>query len=107
VLFDYDKATLRRDAAAAVAKLVALLEHRYPGAPATITGYTDSSGAADYNLSLSHARAAAVAAALVARGISSERLSITGRGASDFIASNETVAGRQANRRVEITLSVE
>ena len=107
VLFDYDKATLRRDAAAAVATLVALLAHRYPGAPATITGYTDSSGAADYNLSLSHARAAAVAAALVARGISRERLSITGRGASDFIASNETAAGRQANRRVEITLSVE
>lgn len=106
VLFAFDKATLRGDAGPVVAQIVQFLD-RYPSAPATITGYTDATGSADYNLRLSRERAAAVAAALAAEGVSKARLAVVGRGASDFVASNATAAGRQANRRVEIALSVD
>lgn len=107
VLFDVDESTLRADAAPVISELADLLLTRYPEAPATITGFTDSTGSAAYNLGLSRDRAAAVAAALVGEGVSGSRLTVSGRGASDFVASNDTVAGRAANRRTEIALALE
>lgn len=68
-----------------------------------IDGYTDSTGPAKYNQTLSQKRADAVMAYLVAKGISASRLTAKGDGESDPIASNATIAGRAANRRVELT----
>lgn len=107
VLFDVDQATLRSDAAPVIGELADLLLGEYPEAPAAITGFTDSTGGSAYNLELSRRRAEAVASALVAEGVSSARLTVAGRGASDFVASNDTAAGRAANRRTEIALSLD
>ena len=107
VLFDVDQSALRADAAPVIGQLADLLLSEYPAAPATITGFTDATGSAGYNLELSRRRAQAVASALVAQGVPSSRLSVAGRGASGFVASNDTAAGRAANRRTEVALSLE
>jgi outer membrane protein OmpA-like peptidoglycan-associated protein len=66
-----------------------------------IEGYTDSSGRAAANQRLSSARAAAVRAALIERGIPAERLQSKGYGAKHPVANNHTAAGRAKNRRIE------
>jgi OOP family OmpA-OmpF porin len=67
-----------------------------------ITGHTDSSGPASYNLNLSQRRAQAVRSYLINKGIAATRLMAHGDGASHPIASNATKEGRQRNRRTEI-----
>jgi OOP family OmpA-OmpF porin len=67
-----------------------------------IEGHTDNRGAADYNQRLSENRAKAIMDYLIARGISSNRLSARGYGFSKPAASNSTAAGRAQNRRVEL-----
>jgi len=69
-----------------------------------VIGHSDATGDADWNLQISRARAESVAAALKLRGLAAERLLIEGRGAAQPIASNETVAGRERNRRIEFEL---
>lgn len=107
VLFDVDQSVLRPDAAPTISQLAELLLAEYPEAAATITGFTDSTGGREYNVKLSRDRAAAVAAALIGKGVSGSRLTVAGRGASDFVASNATAAGRAANRRTEIALDLQ
>jgi OOP family OmpA-OmpF porin len=77
---------------------------RYPQSQVMITGYTDTTGTTAYNQSLSEQRAQAVADYLASKGIESGRISAKGMGESDPIASNETRAGREQNRRVEIEI---
>lgn len=67
-------------------------------------GYTDSVGSADYNQMLSVLRAQSVANFITAQGVNSQRLVVHGFGEKYPIASNDTDAGRQQNRRVELTL---
>ena len=69
-----------------------------------ITGHTDSRGPDEANQQLSEARAVAVLDGLVLRGIEPERLTASGLGETQPIASNETMAGQQENRRVEIKI---
>ncbi len=69
-----------------------------------IEGYTDSVGGNDYNLGLSQRRADSVKAYLTGQGIASMRLTSSGKGESDPIASNDSAAGRQQNRRVEVII---
>ena len=69
-----------------------------------VVGYTDNTGTLAYNNQLSLKRAQAVATYLQNRGVSAGRLSVMGMGPSNPIASNSTAAGREQNRRVEITL---
>jgi len=69
-----------------------------------ITGHTDNVGNEQDNLLLSQQRAQAVRQALLDKGISSARLSHTGKGESEPIASNDTIEGRQANRRTEFSV---
>lgn len=69
-----------------------------------VIGHSDATGDADWNLQISRARAESVAAALKLRGLADERLLIEGRGATQPIASNDTVAGRERNRRIEFEL---
>ncbi len=69
-----------------------------------IVGHTDSKGSADYNQNLSERRAQSAADFVSAKGISSDRIEIVGKGESEPVASNETEEGRQQNRRVEVAI---
>jgi outer membrane protein OmpA-like peptidoglycan-associated protein len=103
-LFSSGRAELQPGANGHLVKLVAFLNH-YPTRTVVIEGYTDSIGNDDYNLGLSQRRAGAVRAYLIDQGVSSVRLTASGKGASDPVASNETASGRQQNRRVEVIIS--
>ncbi len=76
----------------------------YPDTRAMIVGHTDSRGTAAYNLDLSDRRAQSTAGFLVAQGIDRARLTTAGRGETEPIATNDTDAGRQQNRRVEVAI---
>ena len=69
-----------------------------------VSGHTDSTGSADYNLNLSRLRAQSVAAYLEGQGVKASRFEVIGMGASNPIASNDTASGREQNRRVEIKI---
>jgi outer membrane protein OmpA-like peptidoglycan-associated protein len=72
-----------------------------------IEGFTDSTGSDDYNQQLSENRALAVKDALVQAGVESNRVVVQGYGEANPVASNDSTAGRQLNRRVEIVISDE
>lgn len=76
-----------------------------PNVLVTVVGHTDSTGSDAINDPLSRDRALAVRDYLSARGVSASRMRVDGRGAREPVASNDTEAGRAANRRVEIFLS--
>lgn len=69
-----------------------------------VAGHTDSTGADFYNQSLSERRAGSVSSYLQAQGVIAQRVITVGMGESRPMASNSSAAGRQANRRVEITM---
>jgi len=103
-LFSSGRAELQPGANGHLGRLVAFL-NRYPNRTVVIEGYTDSVGNNDYNVGLSQRRAGAVRSYLVDQGVSSTRLTASGKGASDPVASNDTASGRQQNRRVEVIIS--
>jgi len=76
----------------------------YPDVKVQVAGYTDNTGDAAKNKTLSEARAASVKAKLVADGIDAERISVMGYGADNPAASNDTTEGRAENRRIEISV---
>lgn len=100
VYFDFDKFTLRPESKVELDRLVALLI-QYPTIKIELSGHTDNRGSEAYNKTLSLNRAKAVVDYLVAAGIDPNRLSYKGYGFEQPIASNETDAGRQLNRRTE------
>lgn len=104
VLFDTNGDTLKPGADDIVSRLAAFLQ-QHPDIKVRIEGHTDSTGSDAYNQSLSERRAEAVALALEGRGIPVQRVQAVGRGKSAPVASNDTAAGRQQNRRVEIIFS--
>lgn len=104
VLFNTNKAQLKSGGMHNVQKLAAFL-NQYPQQKVLIEGHTDSTGSENYNLDLSDRRANAVRTALIDRGVSSNRIATRGYGEAYPVASNNTAAGRQLNRRVEIILS--
>jgi outer membrane protein OmpA-like peptidoglycan-associated protein len=104
VLFDTNGDTLKPGADELVARLAQFLQN-HPDIKVRIEGHTDSTGGDAYNQSLSERRAEAVALALEARGIPVQRIQAIGRGKSAPVAGNDTAAGRQQNRRVEIIFS--
>jgi outer membrane protein OmpA-like peptidoglycan-associated protein len=69
-----------------------------------VAGHTDSSGSNAYNQSLSQRRAGSVSAYLTSRDIRADRLMSVGAGETRPVATNDTSAGREQNRRVEITI---
>lgn len=77
--------------------------NQFPESTVVISGYSDSTGLADYNLKLSKARAQSVADYLVSKGINPNRITVEGFGELRPIASNETAEGRRMNRRVVVT----
>jgi outer membrane protein OmpA-like peptidoglycan-associated protein len=104
VLFDIDGTRLQPGAESTLQRIAQFL-NEYPERNLLIEGHTDSTGAAAYNQQLSEQRAQAVRAALVERGIQSNRVQTRGLGESFPVASNESPTGRQLNRRVEIVVS--
>lgn len=103
VLFDFDESELRPDAEARLDEILEVLGF-YEDAPVEVVGHTDDRGEDAYNQTLSEERAAAVAAYLEQGGVDPGRLTVEGRGETDPARPNDSDAGRQANRRVEITV---
>ena len=104
VLFDTNQAQLKSGGMRNVQKLAVFFK-RYPQRKAMIEGFTDSTGSNTRNQNLSDERANAVRTALLGMGISTDRITSRGYGESYPAASNDTAAGRQLNRRVEIVVS--
>ncbi len=103
ILFDVNSANLRQASRQNLDDLVASLEE-YEGTDVLVVGHTDSTGEAAYNQGLSERRADAARNYLVGAGLEADRVTAMGRGEEEPIASNETDAGRQENRRVEIAI---
>lgn len=104
VLFAVNKAQLSAGGVRNVQKLANFL-NQYPQRKVLIEGHTDSTGSRSINQPLSEQRADAVRSALVGMGISGDRIETRGYAEAYPVASNNTAAGRQLNRRVEIILS--
>lgn len=101
LLFATDSATLRPDLQADLRAIAGNLV-TYPNSDVIVVGHTDNVGAAAYNQGLSERRATSVAQILRNQGVAQNRIQTIGRGLTQPIANNGTVAGRQQNRRVEI-----
>jgi outer membrane protein OmpA-like peptidoglycan-associated protein len=106
VLFDFNEASLKTGAKEKLAKISGILL-AYPTLHMNVEGYTDSVGSDDYNLKLSQRRADAVRDYLTSNGITPGNVQSIGLGKVDPVASNDTAAGRQQNRRVEMVVSGE
>ncbi|HSY06054.1 MAG TPA: OmpA family protein [Steroidobacteraceae bacterium] len=104
VLFENGRADLKAGATGNLNRLVAFL-NEYPDRNVAIEGFTDSVGSEDYNQGLSERRADSVKSYLTGQGIGATRLSASGKGKNDPVASNDSAAGRQQNRRVEVIIS--
>ena len=103
VVFETGKADLKPGAADRLRPLAEYLKAN-SNVQVRIDGHTDAQGGDDYNMQLSQARAGSVRSALIAMGVDGARIQAIGHGKADPIADNKTEAGRQQNRRVEVTL---
>ena len=106
VLFDTNKAQLKSGGVRAVQKLADVLKQN-PQRKIFVEGFTDSRGSDSYNQDLSERRANAVRDTLLGMGISGDRIATRGYGKNFPVASNDSDAGQQLNRRVEIVISDE
>ena len=104
VLFDTGKSDLTSTARERLAKVAGILI-AYPDIRVEIDGYTDSTGSLEFNERLSQQRADSVRNYLSSQGVNSSAITTQGFGPSQPIASNDTAAGRQQNRRVELVVS--
>jgi outer membrane protein OmpA-like peptidoglycan-associated protein len=104
VLFDTGSANLKPTARERLAKVAGVLI-AYPDMRIEVDGYTDSTGNPMSNEQLSQERAASVQSYLTQQGVSGSSISIHGFGEANPVASNESLEGRQQNRRVELVVS--
>ncbi len=104
VMFATNQATLTPGAMLSIDKLADILKQN-PNETVYIEGHTDNTGSAEYNRRLSAERADAVRDALIQRGVSADRIMAQGFGESFPVTSNDTQAGRQMNRRVDIVIT--
>jgi outer membrane protein OmpA-like peptidoglycan-associated protein len=103
LLYDFDSDAIRPDAAQNLWNLAASLI-KYPDTELLIVGHTDSTGSDAYNEGLSTRRANAALNYLTGQGVAWSRLHASGRGEWEPIATNQTEAGRQTNRRIEVAI---
>lgn len=104
ILFAFDSTELKSGAKRTLDNVADFLRE-YPNRAIMIEGFTDSRGSENYNEQLSDERANAVKRVLQENGIQASRIQTRGYGESYPVATNNTEAGRQENRRVEIVLS--
>ncbi len=104
IFFDFDKSSLRPDSKPELARVLNLLKNN-PRMKIEISGHTDNKGSVAYNQKLSETRAKSVIDFLISMGIEKSRLTYIGYGFTRPVASNETEAGRQLNRRIEFKVT--
>lgn len=104
LLFPSGRAALLPATRERLAKVAGVLL-AYPGVRVTVEGHTDSTGSETFNQRLSLRRAQLVRGFLVRQGLPVDAVQALGHASSRPVASNETQAGRQQNRRVEINLT--
>jgi outer membrane protein OmpA-like peptidoglycan-associated protein len=104
VLFDTAQHTLKPGAREKLSKIAGILQS-HPGIRLRVEGHTDSVGGSEYNQRLSEERAESVRDYLVQSGIKAADISARGMGKDYPIASNDSAAGRQLNRRVELVIT--
>lgn len=103
VTFDTDSTRVKSSFRTVLDSVAEVLKE-YDSTMLQIAGHTDSTGGSRYNLLLSQQRAQAVADVLSSYGVQAVRMDVVGFGETQPIADNSTAAGRQQNRRVELTL---
>src|SRR5687767_924175 len=103
LLFDFDSDRIKADAATNLRNLASSLG-KYPNSSLLIVGHTDAVGADSYNQTLSERRARSTAAYLTSQGVDLGRLRTMGLGETEPVASNDSDAGMQKNRRVEVAI---
>ncbi len=103
IRFDTNKSILTTVAKNNLDKLVPVLKE-YADTDITIYGFTDNTGTVEYNQTLSEQRAASVKNYLASKGLGTSRISATGLGVNDPVATNDSAEGRSENRRVEFTI---
>ncbi len=104
VTFDTNSTVVRPGLQSEINRVANVL-NQYPNTVVRVEGHTDSVGSHEYNMDLSIRRANAVRALLVQRGVADSRIDAVGYGETMPVATNETEAGRQRNRRVEIKIA--
>ena len=104
ITFDTDKATLTPESSVQETNIAEILKV-FPNVKIKIGGYTDNTGDANHNLTLSAERANTVKNELVADGIDASRLEAKGYGSEHPVASNDTEEGRQQNRRIDVQVT--
>ncbi|HQW02560.1 MAG TPA: OmpA family protein [Saprospiraceae bacterium] len=103
ILFDVDSYSLKSETRNNLTKLSETMK-KYDETEIRVLGHTDNTGTEKYNAALSKKRAASVNEYLVTKGVVAARLTDIGYGELDPIATNETLEGRELNRRVEIVI---
>ena len=104
ILFDFDSASIRPDADRALNDVAQLIK-AYQSRSVRVEGHTDSVASDEYNQSLSERRAGSVADWFAKHGIERSRLAAAGFGEKKPMTTNDTAAGRQLNRRVEVVIN--
>jgi OOP family OmpA-OmpF porin len=104
VLFDFDKSTIKPEAAAILDRLVVFMNQN-KDKKVNLSGHTDSIGTEAYNQKLSERRSNSVKSYLTKKGVDASRISAQGFGETKPIADNKTKEGRAKNRRVEIKVN--
>ncbi len=100
-LFDFDKSVLKPAGKKAIDEAIAKMK-QVDVEMVIATGHTDSVGTDAYNQKLSERRATTVKEYMVSQGISAAKITISGKGETQPVASNKTADGRAKNRRVDI-----
>ena len=103
ITFDTNKSNIKPNFYSTLNKVAQTLAEDNKSA-ILVTGYTDNTGNDSINIPLSQARAQSVKNYLAGQGISGSRIDAQGLGSANPIASNTTPAGREQNRRVEISI---
>lgn len=104
VFFDEDQTNLRLGAVKSLESVAEAIKSSPRYKRVRVAGHTDDTGRPDYNEKLAKGRADSVAAHLAARGISTDQIVIESFAATRPVATNRTAAGRQLNRRTEVSL---
>jgi outer membrane protein OmpA-like peptidoglycan-associated protein len=103
LLYDFDSDAIRSEAGLNLRNLATSLK-KYANTELLIVGHTDALGSSAYNQDLSQRRASSASTYLTVQGVAAGRVHSSGRGELEPVGSNETEAGRQTNRRIEVAI---